>query len=298
LPDNLVQGVELQNGVLKFKTLDQLKSVIAVLEEESVNLYTTFKEKHKDLNEEELFNAMEEENFNSQEVYESFENYFGFKSLRTKISEEETIWLNNEELDMDKNPNNHFIVGDAERTVLSCNCDLMVGNSIYLVQKDFSIIEITNGDFSTLQKILNKNKESLKNVVYHTQYQISENNKGLWRYNADESGTYKTGDYKMEYRVTITNGIWWHFVKATTDSYYKKGWSWKKRYTTVSAAFGGTVWNGDGVELVRAAGDETTYGSTSTTKSDYGVSIKTKKNQILSSHYVNSVSTKDLSLTW
>ncbi|NOZ46577.1 MAG: hypothetical protein GXO79_07315 [Chlorobi bacterium] len=232
LPTILTEGVSNKNGLLKFRDQKTFDKVIKTLEEENIRWNTLFEEKWKGLSDEEFEDKEEKTNFKENLVYEEFENHFSHHSLRAKIYEQEEIWLSNEELDFEHDPDNIAIIGDELRTVLNEDAEIMIGNSIYKIIGDWVIYEITDGNFETLYKLRDDDKTIYKNVVIHNQETESKScyaNKHRTNYI-----NYRT-NRMAKIRVTITNSTFGHFAKAETTSYKKKKRRWVKYKTSVKA---------------------------------------------------------------
>ena len=296
LPNDIIENIQVENDYLQFQNNDHINAIMNGLENEYSRLIAEFNETYKDLSNDEKQIKAEEVNFNPNVVYETFEQYFNFKSLRSEIAMKEEIWLNNEELDMDSNPNNHFIHGDGQRTIVTIDGVLKIGNSIYVMKENYRIFEITDGDFKTLEKIRSDEYLKSENVIIHNE---NSNEKGTWKSNHSDSDDYTSGSYKMKYRITITNGPWTHFVKATTDAYYKSGWRWKNRWTFMKATCYGNLWDEDYNSLIDAYQHTQGNATGVTAKANYGNQfIQTKSNEIHGTHYVNSLGTKYIDLKW
>ena len=227
LPDKIVNNIQVVNGIMQFQSNDHINQVMNGLESEYERLINEFNENFKDLSEDEMQKVAEDIYFNPFIVFETFEQYFGFKSLRADIAEKEKIWLNNEVLDMENNPNNHYIDGEGQRTVITPDGVLMIGNSIFIAMEHGTTYEIIDGSFETLEQIRNNNFKVTENIVIH-----GENAEKLdWKSVATKS-SYWTNyispkTYKMTGRITIDNRPWVHYVKGTSKIYWLDGSNWR-----------------------------------------------------------------------
>lgn len=89
------------------------------------------------------------------DIAKAFEEHYGFYSLNSKI-EEEALALEKQSNLTDKNdPDNHFIVGDYLRTVITPNCEVIIGELHYVFRNGFSI-GIMNNDKDTRKELLSK----------------------------------------------------------------------------------------------------------------------------------------------
>jgi len=112
---------------------------------------------------------MEEDNFNPFAVYEAFEKYHSFFSIRKLLKEKEDKWLESKELIMEEDPSIYPL---SERCLTIANNDgeYMIDNRIFRVEQDGLVYEITDGNFEILEKIRNNqydlNSKSSKDCRY------------------------------------------------------------------------------------------------------------------------------------
>lgn len=111
-----------------------------------------------------LLNELEDSiGYNDQAPLEDFENQFGgFSSLRNKIIMEEENWLaNNDELDIEDDPDSHYIVDEYIRTIVNEEGQFGVGDTVIELKPNYwvkfygpgldtvmiGIDEVNNGGF-------------------------------------------------------------------------------------------------------------------------------------------------------
>jgi len=59
-----------------------------------------------------------------------FENQFQFNSLRKVVEAQIVSWLNNTTLDTLNDPDDHFIMDEELRTLLTPDCKVMIGGNV------------------------------------------------------------------------------------------------------------------------------------------------------------------------
>ena len=155
------------NSMLHFSDIEAYKKTILKLEAQYEEYDDAFLEHWAQLNDEELDKKEDELGYTPQQPFIDFEKQFnGFKSLREVIDEKEKKWLNNETLDEANDPYDHFVFDEEERTVLNKNAQVKIGKELYQMTM-FGYIKITDGDFATLDLVLNNDIRNLhlSNVV-------------------------------------------------------------------------------------------------------------------------------------
>ena len=247
LPNELKKGIEVVNGILKFENENIAHVVFETLDNESdeyvKGLYLSC------TNQEEYFNKVASGEFNENVVFEQFEDYYQFNSLRNKMDNEIAIWLKNEELDFELKPS-HIIADDAMQTILNVNGEYMIGQIIYKVDLHGNIYGIKDADFESLNKLRNildsdvtaseKSGYVIPSNVYLAQRNgnasiiFNHNLKSTTdldlkaNYSVEKIWSYDNGNKYMKGRATVTNVIGVsNFVKASTKSYSKRrflGW--------------------------------------------------------------------------
>ena len=227
----------INNGLLVFNDLNELKNTVSILEEE-VNTYDdTFLRTYNSLSSEELDNLEEKIGFDEYTPLKTFITNNNFNALFLKQAKAEEEWLNNEELDITTDPDNHFVEDKALQAILNTQSEVMVGKAIYKMF-DFGYIIIEDGSFNTLESI----RRNPQNLAYKNVTIVGDNyvlkgagcNSGKGKSNFKYNGSYRI-KWKISHRTPITG----RRVKATTINYKKKGKRWKKaRAYTKCMAYG------------------------------------------------------------
>jgi len=133
-----------------------------------------------------------------------FEDNFDYTSLRKVIEEEELVWeINNDGEDISDEPDNHFIIDYAIRTLLNTNLQIKIGDTIYEITPDgYNIINFGEN----INSIYNsKSLNGCSSGVF--QSGISLNNQG-------------TGG--IGWSLAHHNYPWRMYVMARSKNYHKK----------------------------------------------------------------------------
>jgi hypothetical protein len=126
-------------------TLNELERQMMDLDSAFVTFYASL--------DDEAINVKEKEiGFRPEKPLFDFDNFFAHYSLFSKIDAEERLWLNNEELDLMNDPDNHFIFDEELRAILNLDCEVQIGKIIYKFTEN-GYYEITNGDLKSLMAI-------------------------------------------------------------------------------------------------------------------------------------------------
>lgn len=87
-------------------------------------------------------------------TYSTFLNTLSnFSSLHNRIEQETDYLEQNDNLFEYNDPDNHFISNDFLRTILTPDCEIRVGNRLYLLRNGFTMA-VTNNDLDARRNIL------------------------------------------------------------------------------------------------------------------------------------------------
>ena len=161
-----------ENGILVFKNNEQFDNITNLLETETEKWIDEYISGLGDITEDELNQKMEDDNFNPFIVYEAFEKYHSFKTLRALLKEKEDKWLEESiELDAESDPSLYPL---SERccNIANVEGEYMIGTNIYRVESDGLVYEIKNADFVALESIKSGKydiwgKSKNPNVIVH-----------------------------------------------------------------------------------------------------------------------------------
>ena len=196
---------------------------------------------------------------------------------------------------------------DILRTLLNTNAEVKIGNSIFKMTESGVMYEITNGDLELLNKLQKSkiNPENyLKSDVVIVHYYNNNSEKGSYKANVHRNLTKDYDDGKKRYKskITVTNGPFVHYGKATTRSYKKKRKRWKHYKTNVFVKVEISVYqkNDDGdFEYIGKIDwqDSKSNDWQVNAKVSCGEKFWTKKNTSVSQHNCGDES-RDVWLTW
>lgn len=179
--------------------------------------------------------------FDEDNVLRNFENDLAFCSLRKKIENDESIWLNAQgdgEWNTNEDPDNDFIDEESERALLSTGHEVIIGTrkdgyKIYKFLNDSGSMIVINGlDLTTLVHINNgKDPMSFSNVtlVNNTKPSSCKNKNDIRKYFTISSNTKMKTTDKFSHSTLIGNPK----VKVKTKYYRKKLGKWKKGRATI-----------------------------------------------------------------
>ena len=124
---SLIQNNE---NVLEFRDTQHFNSVLECLEA-SVEAYNdAFEAIYGSLTDDEVDIVEQQIGFYEDQPLLDFENKLGFYSLRKKIEGEEEILLANDALDDENDPDDHFILDEELRTLLTINCNAKISSEL------------------------------------------------------------------------------------------------------------------------------------------------------------------------
>ncbi len=120
--------VQLSSDFLEFRDSLHFVSVLECLEL-SVEAYNdAFESIYGGLTDDEVDIVEEQIGFFDDQPLADFEDRFRFYSLRKEIEKQEEVWLANTILDDNNDPDDHFVVDEELRTLLSVNCIAKIGS--------------------------------------------------------------------------------------------------------------------------------------------------------------------------
>ncbi|HOC40864.1 MAG TPA: hypothetical protein PKK38_05720 [Bacteroidales bacterium] len=243
------KGINGSDQILVFQDMRTFNVTLAELERQTKELDNAFVEYYSELEEEALNDKEKEIGFSEEQPLFVFENTLGFNSLHKKIAIEEEQWLNQEELDFENDPNNHFVMEDEVRTILNADGEVQIGNSIYKLTEE-GYFEIIDGDLKTLSVLDGGNSNNLnlpKNVIFVgddsncNECKTSDCNSN--KRNSNYEGSDK---YRIKWVVSHWTYPWTRRVAAKVDNFKKKNNHWEKYRTNCWARVYGDISGADG----------------------------------------------------
>lgn len=124
--------IKIINGMLAFKDTGTFINTLAALKEECIKWSNDFNILYNNLSYEERDSIQRLIGWNEDQPLINFENQFPqFYSLRKDIDTKEKAWLNDEDPDWEKNPDNHFIVEEELRTLMNASAQFTIDDVVY-----------------------------------------------------------------------------------------------------------------------------------------------------------------------
>ncbi|MBI9069617.1 MAG: hypothetical protein JEZ09_20140 [Salinivirgaceae bacterium] len=248
LPSDLTQGITQENGLMLFESEKFLNKITLLLETENQNYVEAYFNSKQALSEDELDIQMELDNFNPFTVYEAFEKYHSFYSLRANLKSQEDDWMDSSSTDeLDNNPS-FYPLSDKCQNIANEEGEYMIGSTIYRVESDGLVYEIKNADYKALESIRcgNSNldlKNTNPNVIIHREEVRSSANgtKADCKSYIRRTGTYNYADKKkmdciLDLDWDVTNSA----AKAKAKCYKKVkrfgNWKWKRNWTSMGTS--------------------------------------------------------------
>lgn len=225
--------IEQQNGILAFQTEEDVNAIYDTL------IYFSNMFDNAMLTDVNYVKYTKTDSFPDFPILYAFEVILGFNSLRATIEEQMLALEENEGISDECDPDNHFIVSDYLRTILSPDCELIIGSWIYLYGEIQNLlIPDLNFEKLTTVKYLWHTHGELMGTFYAFQDNLAVYNshkstnscdtsccnidyiKEYLHYNTDCPRTYSfIFDISCPYIGCITNCLW-NFGDGTTSTLY------------------------------------------------------------------------------
>ncbi|MBI3135584.1 MAG: hypothetical protein HYZ14_12980 [Bacteroidetes bacterium] len=234
-------SIRLENGILSFEDMESVRITLEALESQYLSHQEDFLTANIGLTGEQLTELENTVGFREYLPYETFESTLGFSSLRSSIQTLETAWLeNNEVLNSEDDPDNHFVIEKPIRTILNTFCEMKIANQYYRFFNGGYVI-ILDGDILKLELLRRDLNEALtmQNVLIEGEL----NNDRVAGCNSMQFDSYDAYNSSLTRRIKaqISHQTWpWNrYVLANTTNYKKKNSGWDKiRTYTLSRAYG------------------------------------------------------------
>lgn len=298
------KGTNGSDQILVFQDMETFNATLAELERQTKELDNAFVEYYSDLEEEALNDKEDEIGFSEEQPLFVFENTVGFNSLHQQIAFEEEQWLNQEELDFENDPNNHFIMEEEVRTLLNADGEVQIGNSIYKLTEE-GYFEIIDGDLKTLSVLDGGDLKSLnlpKNVIFVGDDSNCNECKASGCNSQKRNSDYKSsGSYRIKWVVSHWTYPWTRRVAAKVDNFKKKKNHWKKYRTNCWARVYGDISDANGlcdksVTFNTASG---VYASANAKHVEHKITVQTKtKTGWVKAHFYGAGISHSKTLTW
>ena len=251
-------GVDCENNILIFPTWEKYWETIEVLDQMIENDCNSFDATVPNSITDDQYDALADAaGFDEDNVLRKFEEDLAFCSLRRKIEILENDWLDQQgdgQWDINADPDNHFIDDETERTMLSQNVEVIIGDKkngyVYykFIDDEGSWIEVHNNDTQAIsqvsQGIIPTNNSNV--VVVKPK---EENNSGTCKSKVKEVAYEVSGSDRLK-RISkirresgikfsstgnVSTSIFKSKIKAKTKGYRKKNGKWRCRRTWITA---------------------------------------------------------------
>ncbi|WP_435578123.1 hypothetical protein [Gilvibacter sp.] len=246
-------------NMLDFPDVETFLNTLEELEDQLEAYDDAFLDEWGHLDDESLDEKEDELKYDPAQPLIDFENQFSeFSSLRKKISAEEEIWLNNEELDEKSDPDNHYIFDDEVRTVVNKFGNVKIGKDLYHFTR-FGYVTVSTMDVGLLEAIAVSNVDEFVDIEGVTVYGGYTGGSSSGNYN-DNSGTsgsdggaecrlgfdrsryyYPSSNRRIKGKQKLSHpsGIWGSRIKSKTVHYKKKRGKWRRRRGKITAEIRG-----------------------------------------------------------
>ena len=255
-------SVDCENNILIFPTWEKYWETIEVLDQMIENDCDSFDATVPNNITDDQYDALADAaGFDEDNVLRKFEEDLAFCSLRRKIESLENDWLDQQgdgQWDINADPDNHFIDDETERTLLSQNVEVIIGDKkngyVYykFIDDEGSWIEVHNNDTQAIsqvsQGIIPTNNSNV--VVVKPK---EENNSGTCKSKVKEVAYEVSGGDRLK-RISkirresgikfsstgnVSTSIFKSKIKAKTKGYRKKNGKWRCRRTWITAGLDG-----------------------------------------------------------
>lgn len=183
--------------------------------------------------------------FDEDNPLNRFEDELAFCSLRRKIAAEEDIWLEQQgdgQWDINADPDSHFIDDETERTLLSVNAEVIIGDrkSGYIYYKFLDdaggMVQVSNWDLEAMAQVSDGTiPTDNPNVVVIPPRKLQSSID--CKIDLKEEKFEINGSNRIKRKCKVRNSDAWSHrkISALTVGYKKKNGKWKRRRTWITA---------------------------------------------------------------
>ncbi len=224
------------NLMLSFADMNTCNFVLDELDRQVREYDSVFLSQFDSLNNIEVINNVAEEvNYDENQPLYEFADFYTMYSLLKNIQEQEDIFLQQDEQNIEDDPDNHFIVENQVRAILNSDCEVKIADTIYKLTEN-GYYAIPNGNLKSL-KNLSDNIDDNGKTVYLPNVIFCGDNDDIrasdCRSNKRNYGYKKSsdGNYRIKWVVSHWTHPWERRVIAKIDNYKKRKPSsnrWKK----------------------------------------------------------------------
>lgn len=278
-------GVECENNILIFPTWDKYWGTIdqldVMIDADCDSFDATVPNNITDDQYDALADAA---GFDEDNVLRKFEEDLAFCSLRRKIESLENDWLDQQgdgQWNADEDPDNHFIDDETERTLLSENAEVIIGDKkrgytyYKFIDDEGNWIEVNNSDLNVISEIANQ----INNGIIPT----NNPNVTVVTPKRDNKGGYSCKDKVKEVKYEELGGdrlkriskvrpafgtncssdpctsVFPSKMKAITKGYKKKNGKWKARRLWIAAGINGATQPEQGLRYIDCASENSVH---------------------------------------
>lgn len=278
-------GVECENNILIFPTWDKYWGTIDQLDVMIDADCDAFDANVPNNVTDDQYDALADAaGFDEDNVLRKFEEDLEFCSLRRKIESLENAWLELQgdgQWNADEDPDNHFIDDETERTLLSENAEVIIGDKkrgytyYKFIDDEGNWIEVSNSDLNVISEIVNQINQGT----------IPTNNPNVTVVTPkrDEQSGYSCKDKVKEVKYEELGGdrlkriskvrpafgtncssnpctsVFPSKMKAKTKGYKKKNGKWKARRLWIAAGINGATQPEQGLRYIDCASENSVH---------------------------------------
>lgn len=210
----LGEDIRQERGVLHFESVEQIQMIYECLEKNHAEYLEQSYGRYDSLCDDE-FDELEESGeilIDDHAVLRSFERALNFRSLRGTIEKQELEWLLQEELDDENDPDDHFVIDEVFRTLLSPEASVIIAGEMHQFNDEALAAEEEEEGYESIHP--NIDCRSMKSKTY-----------------------IKYSDKKrIKCVVAHRTYPWGRYAIAKTKNYKKRRWIGWKKYRTFTIA--------------------------------------------------------------
>ena len=239
------------NNILSFDSPEEFEATVDSLEMVFDNFQTQFTNQYVNFSDEDLNDLVINQNLDLEEPLSNFETSIAFTSLRIKINQEESTWLQKPDPDFDNCPQFHPVQSHAERSLWNDNGEIIIAGKIYKYDDERTkFITIEDGDIEKLILINDGDMSIYSNsnvTVENLNNGTSQPGECIRNKTTNATITNSNGLYKMLIGNRLKSKSWEfgkHHMYASTYTYAKVNGSWNGFVTNIYVGCVGDRYHG------------------------------------------------------
>jgi hypothetical protein len=234
--DKGYKGTNGSTEILVFPNMNSIRLTKRDLDRQVKELDSAFVSAFSNLDDDARNDKEVELNFSATKPLIDFNSFFLYYSLYQDIAHQELVWMENENLVHNTDPDNHFVFEYSLRAILNTDCEVQVGDSIYKITADgYFALPATNLKSLAAIDIDPNNFKELFDIVFI-------GNDCNWckatgcESNKRNDGAKTTGNNRIKWVVSHWTHPWDRRVASKVDNYHKHGSQGWHKYSTYCAA--------------------------------------------------------------